>query len=296
MAVTIESVSTQAWAGIANSDNLNITKPTGTADGDLLVAHIASSLDAVDNHVVSTPAGWTLLFEQEVGASANSGCMTIFYKVASSEGASYNFTNASGRMLLMAGAIYRISSAVSAGIQYAVDADETADATPVFTNTVTPSAANSLLLFLTNAVGTEGGSTSASGYEIITSNPAWTEQYDIAGDGDATFGGGSDGDGFMAGASALRPETSATGNSTVTFSAAWAKSIGAIIVIPPIVNAIVNPAVVTMTLSCPAPVITGSASVSPGVVIITLSVQSPSVTVPTPEWSNEDKSSASYVN
>src|SRR3990167_2694435 len=183
MAVTIESVSTQAWAGIANSDNLNITKPTGTADGDLLVAHIASSLDAVDNHVVSTPAGWTLLFEQEVGASANSGCMTIFYKVASSEGASYNFTNASGRMLLMAGAIYRISSAVSAGIQYAVDADETADATPVFTNTV----------------GTEGGSTSASGYEIITSNPAWTEQYDIAGDGDATFGGGSDGDGFMAG-------------------------------------------------------------------------------------------------
>lgn len=64
--------------------NIVVTKPTGTVDGDLLVA-VAISNNGAANPVVA-PAGWTL-HPSTVSAAAR-----LYYKVASGEGANYTFT------------------------------------------------------------------------------------------------------------------------------------------------------------------------------------------------------------
>lgn len=70
--------------GTANyTTSINVSKPTGTVDGDVMIAICGGS--------PSTPSGWTLL------GSANSGTnslrtVNVFRKVASGEGSSYTFS------------------------------------------------------------------------------------------------------------------------------------------------------------------------------------------------------------
>lgn len=65
---------------------LTIGKPTGTADGDLLVAAII--VDSADT--VTAPAGWNLIATTLYSASAKH--TKTYWKVASSEGASWDWT------------------------------------------------------------------------------------------------------------------------------------------------------------------------------------------------------------
>jgi hypothetical protein len=70
--------------GTANyQTSISVSKPTGTTDGDVMIAFCGGS--------PSTPSGWTLL------GSANSGTnslrtVRLFRKVASGEGSSYTFS------------------------------------------------------------------------------------------------------------------------------------------------------------------------------------------------------------
>lgn len=65
---------------------LTITKPAGTADGDLLVAVVV--LDTTDT--VTEPAGWTLIRTTLYSASAKH--VKTYWRIASGEGASWDWT------------------------------------------------------------------------------------------------------------------------------------------------------------------------------------------------------------
>jgi hypothetical protein len=290
----IQSVSTGTWIGRDNGESITITKPTNTTDGDLLVAHLAGADNSSGGNTITAPVGWTTLGSTSAGASGSAD-LWVFYKTASSEGASYNFTNSSGAGLMMQGSIYRISN-WGGTLNIALDGDDTADSTPTFTNTITPLSAYNLLLFLLSA-NDNAASGSVASYAITTSNPSWTESYDSYGTGDTYFGAG-DGDGLMSGAYAIRPEVTATGNSTCTLTTFANRSVGAIITIQPETSVDIHPTVLSSTCSVQAPTVTGSAVVPTLTVLTTtVSTQAPTITTAVPDWSNVDKSSApSWVN
>lgn len=62
-----------------------VSKPTGTVDGDAMLAIVNANNDAT----ITPPAGWTLI--RSVNA-ATSATISTFYKIASSEGSDYTFT------------------------------------------------------------------------------------------------------------------------------------------------------------------------------------------------------------
>lgn len=295
MAVAVASVQTVAWTGCDNGQTIVITKPVSLAVGDLMVAHISGADEASGSNTITAPNGWTTLGNLGVGSSGSAD-LYVFYKVADAgdtAATNFTFTNSSGAGLMMAGAIYRITGqGGTPSLQIAIDGDTTNDLTPTFTNTVTPVFADSLLLFLVTAQDNQI-SGSVSGYAITTSNPTWTEQYDIYGTGDTYFGAG-DGDGLMAGASATRPEVTATGDSTCTFVNFAGNCVGAIVVIPPLTSVTVSPSVLNATFSVQAPSVTAGATVTVSAALsATFSVQAPTVSFPTPDFTNLDKSATS---
>ena len=76
----------------ANGVSLTINKPSGTVDGDLIIAY-HFSIGAGDSH--DTPAGWTLITTAGKVHGFNSTWdthLSAWYKTASGEPSSYNFT------------------------------------------------------------------------------------------------------------------------------------------------------------------------------------------------------------
>lgn len=89
--MAITHVNTQQTAD-AGGTTVAVTKPTGLADGDVLIAHIAVA--ATGAH--TAPAGWV-----QIGALVTAAFITasVWYKVvtnAAGEGASYTFTTSTG--------------------------------------------------------------------------------------------------------------------------------------------------------------------------------------------------------
>lgn len=62
---------------------LTLSVPSGTSDGDIMIASVSDDTD----HAV-TCSGWTEITNDSVTSSRN----TVFYRIASSEPASYDFT------------------------------------------------------------------------------------------------------------------------------------------------------------------------------------------------------------
>jgi len=95
----------------ASGTTLTISKPSGTADGDILLAIIAAfTFGALTS--VSAPSGWT---EIARGYPDENLWAVIFWKRASSEGASYDFTCSGGSGNQMTGALLAYSGAASSG-------------------------------------------------------------------------------------------------------------------------------------------------------------------------------------
>lgn len=287
MALVLENVQT--------STSLTVTKPTGLSVGDLMIAHCAGSNAAdttFDNHTLNN---WTVLATDVSRSGSATHRATALWKVATAgDVAASDFTfNSDVDAESSCAAIYRFSgAAVEAGVLEpggAADDDPSTTSTHTFVNTLTPLYANSVLLLLVSCVN--NGGTTWSNYAITTSNPTWTEQYDItntaaAGDGDTT----------MAGASATRPEITATGNSTADTGASVTDSVGLIVAIYPQVDVTVSPAVISITSSVQAPAVAAGATVSPSVISIISSVQAPTVAVSNSKWINVDKNTVSVTN
>lgn len=198
MSVTVQSVSTTNYT---SASSINITKPTGLAEGDLMIAFISGTSNSDSN--INVPTGWT-----SIDSSTNGGeswkCM---YKVADSSDVAatqFAFTNTDGEYI--GGGLIRITNA---HIDFSVKSKQTIlnAANGVFNaSTITPALANSLILFFAVNLGSAGTS---SGYAIATDNPSWTEGYDFGSTAPAT-------DLSMVFAYANRPETTATGNFSYT--------------------------------------------------------------------------------
>lgn len=76
------------YVATAQSDDVGnqvCAKPTGTVDGDLMLACIAIP---ATGRTISPPGGWT----QKYHINTNTPTFAIFSKIASSEGSSYTFT------------------------------------------------------------------------------------------------------------------------------------------------------------------------------------------------------------
>lgn len=261
--IAVETVSSTAWA---DASGVTISKPSGVIDGELLIAIIAFQ----SGKSVSTPSGWTL--KQNSGAQVE---ISVYWKIASSEPASWlwQFTTGTGNI---GGVVLRVSGNKSTPADQSAAGSFANTATPSVANTITPSAANSLLVMAIAAK--DFSSAGASGYAIATSNPSWTERADIA---NANFS--------LAVATAVRPEVTATGNSSAILTGA--NTDGDIILASFLVepNVTVSPTVVSSLSSIPALSIIGGAVVSPSVVGLMASIPSPSVVIGASRWKNTPK-------
>jgi hypothetical protein len=76
------------------ASTFSVPKPTGTADGDLLIA-FQFTVEGLSGTPPATPTGWTLL-DTQGPSGINNNDLKCYYKIASSEPASWTFNNAGG--------------------------------------------------------------------------------------------------------------------------------------------------------------------------------------------------------
>lgn len=173
MAATVQS---HSITNIANTvTSLVITKPSGTVDGELMVAALAYN---GSSNPFTPPAGWTLISDSNSASTSPKGLVT-YYRIASSEGANYTWTLSSNTV---GGAILRISgiqdTPIGASSASTSGSSTTSSPSPTPSG-ITPTQTNQLLLAFTVAYQ-DGASTftSTAGYTVATDDPTWTEQYD----------------------------------------------------------------------------------------------------------------------
>lgn len=275
MAIAVQTVSTATFATNATFTG---SRPTGTQDGDLLVAIIANEGGQT---VSSVPSGWVLVEET---SELNGDFVRIYWKEASSEPASWNWTFSAttehfGGVLRIDGQV--ATNPVDVDAEASVDKDET----PSYSSGITPTYENSLLIMaiIANSQTTSG----ASGYAIATDNPTWTEQIELY---EVTIGMG------LYVATAVRPENTATGNASATLAGTSAVDSACILAsFIAINNVTINPSVIDITIPPQAPTVAADGNVTVSVIDIASSVQAPTVSVGTNKWSNTSKTDTNPV-
>lgn len=219
-APVLESTQTTTWA--TSGQTIVITKPVNLAVGDLMICRIVTE--------TATDISNFSVFTEKSRESTSSGAYNsiIGYKIAdSSDVAASNFTitvNTIGDNKM--GSISRISNPDTLATNY-VYAEGSASNTisPSFTG-LTPtnhSDSNLLLMFWLGDNGASGGAPTIASYAIATSNPSWTEVYELSTTTST--------DVTASMASATRPETTATGNFTATWSDGTTDSCGQLLAI-----------------------------------------------------------------
>jgi hypothetical protein len=207
MAVTYQSIST---AAIGDAD-LVIAKPTGLAVGDTMLAGIYWSDDAAGTSGVVTPTGWTLELRQD-----NSGeSLSVYSKLADSgdvAASDFTFTMTGGDTSYhFIGHILRISEfGLIVGESSAQDTNN--GTATVVASGFTPTRANTLFVAFLSQSRT-GGTPEVVSVATATDNPSWTERAETQFN-DSTY------DSVLGTFTAIRAETTATGNVTGTLNGA----------------------------------------------------------------------------
>lgn len=106
MAATVLGVATGGTPGTNWGTAFPVNVPAGTVDGDLLIAINVSEYSTIANSLV--PAGFTRLTTSEYDGNTHGLHLSLGYRVASSEPASYTFASGSGSANV--GAIFRVGS------------------------------------------------------------------------------------------------------------------------------------------------------------------------------------------
>lgn len=225
MAVLIASQSDTAWV---NALSITITKPSGLAVGDLIVAQIATSYIG---SMFSVPSGFTEIRRTTTLPPSGFYSSSILYSKVADSGdvAASNFTwtfdnsfsyKASGIILRVTG-----QKSVSPITNNNGGTDANGSSPQSYAIGVTPTDANSLIILFFSV--TEGA-VDLSSYSIATDNPSWTEAYNQT----TTSGSAS----TAAGAYATRAQTTATGNVSVSGLGSDDYSVAQIVVIAPSVS------------------------------------------------------------
>jgi hypothetical protein len=232
---TYQSVSSVA---ISDAGHCIIPKPSGLAVGDLMVAGVYANVNST-SVTITPPAGWT---EQETvagPASSPISRLSVFSKTAEAAdvaASNFTFTVSNPGSTRTGGIMLRISSAgiVNAGESSVYDSLNAGSKS--FTG-FTPSRANCLLVFFgARGVDSSQPEFDITGVSIATSNPTWTERAEV--DLDVTNQTHA-----MACYTATRPESTATGNITFSFTnpSVSCQTLGILIAISPRVNGSVTP-------------------------------------------------------
>ncbi len=199
-APVFESVEHNAISNGGTTDPCTVTKPTGTASGDLLIAFAGSGLSTARKF--STPSGWTLQAEDVTGGTVGGSIQNIqlFYKVAGgSEPSTYDFTPATTNLKGCV-AICRVSGAEDPATTALVHVfDREGAAGSCSSPSVTPTDADSLVI--RNLINVRRSSTGTVTF------PSSTEQLDAKSNSLCRVAVGS----FTNGASS-------TGTETVTYT------------------------------------------------------------------------------
>jgi hypothetical protein len=195
MAIAVQATSTTAF-GTAN--NIALTKPTGTVDGDFLLAFIVNEGGQT---ITGVPSGWTFLQDD---SEINGNTVRVYWKQASSEGASWTWTfNATTERM---GGVIRIDGQKPTDPTDQNNENDVQNTrTPSYSNTITPTYTNSLLVMA--IVANDTTNINSTSYAIATSNPTWTERIAMRDLGTGLA---------ILVATAVRPEATATGNSSAT--------------------------------------------------------------------------------
>lgn len=224
---TYQSVSS---AGpITSGDAITISKPTGLAVGDVMVAGI---YDREQGPSVTPPAGWTSSVSTGAGSGGRSIVLSVFTKTAdASDVSASNFTftisnSTSANNTL--GIIARLSAP-------GINAGSTSNALETSGNTVTatgftPTRSNCLFLLFA-AGGTDSNVTQAvSTVAMASNNPTWTSRATVSQNT-------ANDDDTLVLYTATRPEATATGTFTVTMTNSGVQTLATVILaISPQVN------------------------------------------------------------
>lgn len=271
-----------------NQTSIVVTKPTGLAVGDLMVAFLAI-LDGAST--IDVTSGWTDCGQGEVNISASGSTMRarVLYKIADSGDAgatNFTFTLTGGTTDFVGGAIHRVSGqnpntvidkyygAGRSDDNDIIEGDYPANLTPTYASE----------LYYMFICGT--GMSSISTHALITDNPTWTEDYDTV----STL--------LMNAAHATRTAVTSTGSATFAQSGGTGAndSILFLIIIKDLVNVTVSPSVINATSAVLTPTMTGGATVSPSVINATGAVLTPAHNNQA-DWSAKDKSdTATWTN
>jgi hypothetical protein len=128
----------------ASANSITCSKPAGTVDGDLMIAHAYCNAPA---DVITPPAGWTVIATKNTDIT---GRMTIYYKFASSEGASYIWEFDSTQRCKVS--IHAFSgTAQSNPINVSAIGTVAASSNTIIAPTLTTTVANTLAVFIYNA-------------------------------------------------------------------------------------------------------------------------------------------------
>ena len=199
MALTYQTIGVSPGA---TSTTCVVTKPTGLTAGDLIVAIIAVR----SSSITITPASG---FTADISETGQTGVqIRTFSKIADgTDAAATDFTFTLSASERNKGAIVRISgSATSSWLNTSSKNFSNSNSTTADTGTVTPSVAN--CMFILTSANTQS-SANYSAWAMATSDPGFTEIMD------AFY---SDAQNIHLGIaiSAIRPETTGTGNFTLT--------------------------------------------------------------------------------
>ena len=169
----VESYSAGAYA--VDGASCVVTKPTGLAVGNLMIASGGSQIDTGSAPNIGAPAGWT---EYASYAGETFAKVWTFYKVAdSADVAASNFTftsNGSTNTRIIVG-IARISGAVS--LTSSATDTKSSTATPAFSVSLDLVYSDALILF--QIMGRDPTVGNYSAYTTSGTNPTWTEQMDV---------------------------------------------------------------------------------------------------------------------
>lgn len=271
---------------------VTVTKPTGLAVGDMLLAICMRGSDGVAVSGWNVPSGWTLIANRTV---TNRVTTLVAAKVADSgdvAAASFDFTPDGADGNKSAVTLMRLTGTFTAGTGLFTSDNDVDDSTGgenhvTFTGGVTPVGASALLIMVLALY--ENIDIAYSNYSVVNNNPTWTELYDRYYD--------PSGNGLAYGiAYGSYASATATGNYAADVDSNGANYTGVLISLSESVNITVSPTVVTTTISVQAPSITTGSSYSPSVITTTVTVQAPTVTTSLPKWVNTDKSSTTWSN
>lgn len=272
MAAVFEGLQTGSGTG-----TLTITKPTGLAVGDVLVA----SIFGTGGGDVSTPSGWTSIITVDTDYDVSRA--RCFIKTAdSSDVAASNFSFSNSFGGLCYGFLSRLSGA-------AYDKITTYNRSNSSTSSVsyagvTPAYADSLYLIVSAFANGSSSSPYFSNYAMATSNPTWTEQAEY-----------DNGGGYASSiASATRNASTATGNISLNISGLNANSdvYSYLLVFLPTANVATTPSTVDLVSTIPPTLFPMSITSSvPAVTVVQENgIWTNDTQTATPTWVNDTQS------